>query len=193
MEEKKNRAPENEREETASALSRLQCCPHPTGFLSTQLFFPPLPFSFPPLYRFHSCRSPRTQTPTIWDALARPPNYPSASGENNGTPTPFACVTLSYSIPEDAPLGGAHITCRAGPLLQRSHLAFPRCWTFWNRPQRSHKGPQSGSGPLMSPWNTPRPRNPPTERLKSYSSDHRSPSQEPKSRVSSRVRGWKIM
>lgn len=157
MEEKKNRALENEREETASALTRLQCCPDPSGFLCLHNFFPsPLLFP-PPLYRFHPCCSPRTRTPTIWDALARPLNYPPASGENNGTPTPFACVTLSYSIPGDSPLGGAHITCRAGPILQRSHGRSGITLS-------DHTNPQRESGPLMLPRRRVTPLAPVTHR-----------------------------
>lgn len=78
-----------------------------------------------------------------------------------GHPRP---LLVSHSVIPPRGLNGAHITCRAGPILQRSRLAFTHCLTLWNRFKRSHKGPQSESGPLMSPQRRVTPLAPVTHR-----------------------------
>lgn len=124
MEEKKNRAVESGREETASATvaSRSRWI-----YMSTQLFFLPL------LSRFHSCRSPRNTNSGVvrrrqrrrrpWDALwlirlllertAGRPRPPHVSHRVIPFQRTRRSVMLAYG---------------AGPILRRWRLASTRRW-----------------------------------------------------------------
>lgn len=159
----------------------------------TTFFFPLLsPPPHPqPLHRFHSCRLPRTQTPPPLD-LGRAGSYAELPvcfwGEQRDT---HALSLASHSvIPFQRTRRSHRITRWAGagsPEITSSF--YTHRWTSWIGSKPSHKGPQS---PAWVVGVTPRPRNPPTEGLKSHSSDHRSPSQQTvRAEFSSGVRGWK--
>lgn len=115
----KNRALENEREKTrALAYSAVQI---PLDFCVYTTFFPS-PSLFPPIDHFHSCHSPRTQTPANWDAAEWPACF---WREQRDTHALRLCHTQLFHFRGlKARLGGAHVSRWAGAVLHtpRDHI-----------------------------------------------------------------------
>lgn len=102
---------ENERDETVSTLARLQWRPHPTGFMSTELFF-----SFSPLL-------PPPPTPALIPAARLEHKHPrsAAAAAEGRTLCQIICLLLERKTGHPRP---SHVS----PWLFRSRgLSPPRC------------------------------------------------------------------
>lgn len=160
----------------------------PNGFLCLHNFFslslpPPTtpPLSFLPLAS--NANTPRSGTRWLVRRITRlllggTTGHPHPSLASHSV-IPFQRTRRSHRITRWAGAGSPEITSSF----------YTHRWTSWIGLKPSNKGLQSRAWAVGV---TPRPRNPPTEGLKSHSSDHRSPSQQTiRAEFSSGVRGWK--